>query len=24
METLDAIFPQILHVFKVKEGMKHD
>lgn len=24
METLDAIFPQVLHVFKVKQGVKHD
>jgi cyclic pyranopterin phosphate synthase len=24
METLDAIFPQVLHVFKVNEGAKHD
>lgn len=24
METLDAIFPQVLHVFKVKQGAKHD
>lgn len=23
METLDAIFPQVLHVFKVKEGARH-
>jgi len=23
-ESLDAIFPQVLHLFKVKEGMKHD
>lgn len=23
-ETMDAIFPHILHVFKVKEGVRHD
>jgi len=23
-ETIDALFPQILHVFKVAEGMRHD
>ncbi|MFP5040143.1 bifunctional molybdenum cofactor biosynthesis protein MoaC/MoaB [Parasediminibacterium sp. JCM 36343] len=24
METMDALFPYILHVFKVAEGMRHD
>jgi molybdopterin biosynthesis enzyme MoaB len=24
METLDAIFPNILHVFKVNKGQRHD
>lgn len=24
METMDAIFPQILHVFKVNKGQRHD
>jgi molybdenum cofactor biosynthesis protein MoaC len=23
-ESLDALFPQLLHVFKVKEGLRHD
>jgi hypothetical protein len=24
METLDAIFPQVLHVFNVNKGQRHD
>jgi molybdopterin biosynthesis enzyme MoaB len=23
-ETIDALFPYLLHVFKVAEGMRHD
>ena len=23
-ETIDAIFPYVLHVFRVKEGVKHE
>jgi cyclic pyranopterin monophosphate synthase len=23
-ETIDALFPYILHVFKIAEGMRHD
>jgi molybdopterin biosynthesis enzyme MoaB len=23
-ETMDAVFPYILHVFKVAEGLRHD